>query len=257
MRDIKLSAGQILAAAAAGVAFVVAFAVVEHLRGVHTDPLGILERVLPTPSAYPDVSPEELTRRIAALHRAQAWNGGPAILSSLRLDGCRMIREIVLLRDCSSPDDTFRFREWTYDLRLLETPLPLVEVRSMSSRGVMTDMVTFPVNARAAPRIEAASRQWFAYVRGLIRAAPGDGSDLPARMERLRVFAATGLQDRLWERFAETEHFCTWGDITGPPESFFGGITLFAPPGRGRELAELLHAYKLARCPFDPALLDP
>lgn len=256
MRNIKVGLAHVLAAAVAGVAFAFAFGVVEHLWGSNTDRLGILERVLPTPSAYPDVSPEDLARLIAALYGARKEHHGPAISSSLRVDDCRLVQEDIALRACGDQAPTFRSREWIYDLRLIETPLPSVVIRPLSYQGITGDMVTFPVNERAARRIEAASEQWFAHVRGLTRVAPGDGSDLPDRMERLREFARTRLDDRLWERFAHTERYCAWGDVTGPPSSFYGEVTLTAPPGRGEELAELLHAYKLARCPFDPALLD-
>ena len=256
MRSTKLRLVQVLVAAVIGVLFSGAIGVVEHFWGSSTNRLGILERMLPAPSAYPDVSTDELTRRIAALHGALNENGNPAVSSSLRIDGCQLVRWNVVQHACDDPGRSFWLREWTYDLRLLQTSPPSVAIRPMSYQGITGDVVTFSVNETAARRIEAASRRWFDYVRGLTRVAPGDGSDLPGRMERLREFARTELDDRLWERFAETTRYCAWGDVTGPPRSFYGEVRLTAAPGRGGELAELLHAYKVARCPFDPGLLD-
>jgi hypothetical protein len=272
MRNVRLGPFQVLAAALVAVLLSGTIAVVGHLSGFDA-----LERVRPTPSAYPDVAAEELERRLSLLYCIVHPDRDPALSTSLRIDGCLLVVTYDFGRGvCDNPDRSFWLREWTYDLRLLETApsfemvatrwprspstleaTPSVEIEPMSYEGMTADVVTIPVNETAARRIESASERWSGYVRALTRGAPGDGSDLAGRMERLRAYARTELDDRLWERFAETVRYCAWGDVTGPPNGVHGDVRLHAAPGRGREFRDLLHAYKVARCPFDPGLLGP
>lgn len=145
----------------------------------------ILAWLLPVPSAYPDVPPAELERRMAAIFGALDEHGEQASPWPFRIDGC----QIVLTqghdrRACDDPDRNSWLREQSYDLRLLEAAPHSVDIRSVSLRGVDTDSLLIPVNDEAARRIEGASRRWGEFVTRLVRSAPGDGSDLSGRMDR-------------------------------------------------------------------------